>query len=205
MCWCFRRIVHFNPLPPHGGRPPFWALCQCFLRISIHSLRMEGDGRGMGTAAAASDFNPLPPHGGRLKSMEASTLRVGKFQSTPSAWRETQSIDAAATTGGYFNPLPPHGGRRHYMAMSTIEKEFQSTPSAWRETRHGERGKRWHGTFQSTPSAWRETTLSGLPHSCAAFQSTPSAWRETNVKEPNVKPQYISIHSLRMEGDSYIF
>ena len=34
---------HFNPLPPHGGR--LHKLCECGLveRISIHSLRMEGD------------------------------------------------------------------------------------------------------------------------------------------------------------------
>ena len=124
--------MNFNPLPPHGGRP-----CQLdgsmagfrisihslrmegdfysakFFRssvISIHSLRMEGDYACAGVSAGLYNFNPLPPHGGRhLQSALILSQR-------------------------YFNPLPPHGGRPygHYMAMSTIE--FQSTPSAWRET-----------------------------------------------------------------------
>ena len=58
--------LHFNPLPPHGGRH-----CVCIIVgvcgiISIHSLRMEGD--------LAS-----------LKSVPILSI----FQSTPSAWRET--------------------------------------------------------------------------------------------------------------------
>ena len=34
-----------------------------------------------------------------------------------------------------------------------------------------------------------------------AFQSTPSAWRETSVPMHFYDLRYISIHSLRMEGD----
>ena len=34
---------YFNPLPPHGGRPPVFCWEVCFCDISIHSLRMEGD------------------------------------------------------------------------------------------------------------------------------------------------------------------
>ena len=62
-------IEHFNPLPPHGGRHlvkliRFWAE-----NISIHSLRMEGD------------------------SVPAALVDVSlAFQSTPSAWRETDSF-----------------------------------------------------------------------------------------------------------------
>ena len=60
---------YFNPLPPHGGRHlvkliRFWAE-----NISIHSLRMEGD------------------------SVPAALVDVSlAFQSTPSAWRETDSF-----------------------------------------------------------------------------------------------------------------
>ena len=80
--------------------------------------------------------------------------------------------------------------------------------------------------FQSTPSAWRETIGLALPPSVGSvFQSTPSAWRETrshctssimpgyfNPLPPHGGRRYqdimydrnrnISIHSLRMEGDS---
>ena len=37
------RIMHFNPLPPYGGRLPVLHLAHLSVIISIHSLRMEGD------------------------------------------------------------------------------------------------------------------------------------------------------------------
>ena len=103
-------LMHFNPLPPHGGRRErrfFIMLDKAFqstpstrreteethekgflIVISIHSLHTEGDRterRGLGNLP---HFNPLPPHGGRL----------GDY-----AFRDS--------TGLNFNPLPPHGGR----------------------------------------------------------------------------------------------
>ena len=148
---------YFNPLPPHGGRrynrlatiltyefqstPSAWRETVAVsgknqrIRISIHSLRMEGD------------FF-------LFKIFHASL----SFQSTPSAWRETNlasttlevsdisihslrmegdsgffcgsekyqniSIHSLRMEGddwkspeiawiSYFNPLPPHGGRLH--------------------------------------------------------------------------------------------
>ena len=59
--------------------------------------------------------------------------------------------------------------------------------------------------FQSTPSAWRETPsyrLATFAHN--SFQSTPSAWRETAVVVAALWVSPISIHSLRMEGDSVV-
>ena len=57
-------------------------------RISIHSLRMEGDTRHKYSFLLKFYFNPLPPHGGRH---DQNAYHVGDhvFQSTPSAWRET--------------------------------------------------------------------------------------------------------------------
>ena len=62
---CCRWRTDFNPLPPHGGRRNAPSLTTQPGGISIHSLRMEGD------------CVPRRPSGGQ------------KFQSTPSAWRET--------------------------------------------------------------------------------------------------------------------
>ena len=56
--------------------------------ISIHSLRMEGDGIRCLLILLGKYFNPLPPHGGRLDNFSAADANQ-KFQSTPSAWRET--------------------------------------------------------------------------------------------------------------------
>ena len=78
----------FNPLPPYGGRlndyilkeplsefqstPSVWReTCNAFKYlwrhdISIHSLRMEGDGLLDFSKWLTVHFNPLPPYGGRL-------------------------------------------------------------------------------------------------------------------------------------------
>ena len=79
---------YFNPLPPHGGRLILRVLTRTRNRISIHSLRMEGD------------LNSTFP-----------VFHVVKFQSTPSAWRETFGRAPCAPPHANFNPLPPHGGR----------------------------------------------------------------------------------------------
>ena len=146
--------IHFNPLPPHGGRRVYKPLPDL-----------------------ARHFNPLPPHGGRLMPIVIFFFSP-TFQSTPSAWRETDTLkmlreksgisihslrmegDICTFTvlffAGHFNPLPPHGGR-----LSRLNRRLSLF------------------SFQSTPSAWRET---------AAIVFLVCAWK-------------ISIHSLRMEGD----
>ena len=82
----------------------------------------------------SGNFNPLPPHGGRRVYLDRrktkwkfqstpSAWRETRlviipfnarftFQSTPSAWRETACCPAAFLHYRYFNPLPPHGGRQ---------------------------------------------------------------------------------------------
>ena len=103
---------HFNPLPPHGGRrnyigtnPPYG------YRISIHSLRMEGDYLRLQRESVHRHFNPLPPHGGRPPKRRKSAHKASNF-----------------------NPLPPHGGRLDLHITGCADNRFQSTPSAWRET-----------------------------------------------------------------------
>ena len=81
-----------------------------FWEISIHSLRMEGDWKVVCCDHADCDFNPLPPHGGRLRYTDTCEW-CGKFQSTPSAWRETFLRSRRHCRFRHFNPLPPHGGR----------------------------------------------------------------------------------------------
>ena len=123
-------------------------------------------------------FNPLPPHGGRLPLLLSIVPRM-RFQSTPSAWRET-GICPQRLRRCHFNPLPPHGGRRdivngfvmpdiHFNPLPPhggrpssgihdfVDKIFQSTPSAWRETYRKDGILTVEDVFQSTPSAWRET------------------------------------------------
>ena len=214
--------IYFNPLPPCGGRravnevsaisckfqstpsvwretfaaydidtdlkfqstPSVWRetqsrkICQMTSCISIHSLRVEGD-----------------------MVQRSDKLEIQIFQSTPSVWRETYKVccftgtmdisihslrvEGDKWTGwswaatSYFNPLPPCGGRRVNFTRSDISDIFQSTPSVWRET----------------PILRQIVCL-------AAFQSTPSVWRETCADAEQDDGDPISIHSLRVEGDT---
>ena len=172
-----RYHLHFNPLPPHGGRqgivrrPDFFLLFQSTpsawrettevrekprtQNISIHSLRMEGDISTHRTLSSRRYFNPLPPHGGRLYHLHplyANSL----FQSTPSAWRETICHQYFLS----FVCISIHSLRMegdsycHFFTHSI--RHFNPLPP------HGGRlDSRSVGTmsisFQSTPSAWRET------------------------------------------------
>ena len=70
---CFKLSRYFNPLPPHGGRRGGQTKTVRREGISIHSLRMEGD----------------------ILPAVVAVPEDSSFQSTPSAWRETQ------TTSGY--------------------------------------------------------------------------------------------------------
>ena len=119
-------VIHFNPLPPHGGRPHFAGFVIVTLDISIHSLRMEGDKNGY----------PQKKH-------------ISSFQSTPSAWRETGAMHRIERlyyisihslrmegddngmigyfSGMHFNPLPPHGGR-HYQNREIIRTGYHFNP-----------------------------------------------------------------------------
>ena len=69
----FLYSLHFNPLPPYGGRL----------------------GILWGTLAIIKHFNPLPPYGGRhLHILIINQIAV--FQSTPSVWRETAKLHRKA-------------------------------------------------------------------------------------------------------------
>ena len=116
------RILHFNPLPPHGGRP-------VHTQLTIRDLK---------------NFNPLPPHGGRQRNICFRGTN-STFQSTPSAWRETWCFFLCHYDPEYFNPLPPHGGRQLRKAfILTGEKHFNPLPP------HGGRRTRWRQSAETS-------------------------------------------------------
>ena len=196
---CIIIASHFNPLPPHGGRPHNYPNNIAYNCISIHSLRMEGDKTKTGRRSMTRNFNPLPPHGGRRRPRQITSSSY-IFQSTPSAWRETETgavspidniisihslrmegdIDCLSRflPGKDFNPLPPHGGRRSCYESDTAHCTFQSTPSAWRET------DRLTPIAVRTDISIHSLRMEGDSTSHVFFQ-----------------PFSISIHSLRIEGD----
>ena len=81
-------VAHFNPLPPHGGRR--FRRNRLQRQYHFNPLPPHGGRRVLPwlSVLPGRHFNPLPPHGGRPKIGLHTTISQ-KFQSTPSAWRET--------------------------------------------------------------------------------------------------------------------
>ena len=194
------QISHFNPLPPHGGRPissdpiaatmSFQSTPSAWRETCCHGHRVR----------CPAGFQSTPS-AWRETFDSCRVCQVGMiFQSTPSAWRETRRLcKPNAMFHISIHSLRMEGDQGNSANYRGI-MEFQSTPSAWRETSEIVPYAR-PTLFQSTPSAWRETkTLRNLV-STTAFQSTPSAWRETKFRMLLETLPDISIHSLRMEGD----
>ena len=155
-----------------------------------------------------------------------ATFRRGRiFLSTPSGWRATKicrgqqnrdpiSIHALRVEGdipkaggrlppGHFYPRPPGGGR-------PLTAVILSRPAAisihalrvegdtFRSQRRGREPK-----FLSTPSGWRATRDQMIGEIEQEFLSTPSGWRATRrIFLWQKTSRSISIHALRVEGDS---
>ena len=194
---------YFNPLPPHGGRHASLLKCIHDQKISIHSLRMEGDTRILPCRRIQAIFQSTPsawretmvPHPVRSPLIFQSTPSAWRetaeflggrtaqetFQSTPSAWRETLLMPPIGTSSMHFNPLPPHGGRPFMLICQAFLAHFNPLPP------HGGR-----------------LFIISFSLSLNVFQSTPSAWRETLLLTAPAFRTIISIHSLRMEGDRQV-
>ena len=190
---------YFNPLPPHGGRPPkHHRMSVYFLFQSTPSAWRETSGNFL-SGFQSLHFNPLPPHGGRrifrladlnveiisIHSLRMEGDMVGRgdvagngisihslrMEGDPSLGRKGQAAEN-------FNPLPPHGGRLLAAVPCVLRYYFNPLPP------HGGR--------------LRRARCSAIH---VSFQSTPSAWRETGKTWDPEMSKYILIHSLRMEGD----
>ena len=133
-------VVPPSPSTRFQSTPSAWRETFCLFHcnsskfISIHSLRMEGDRRfPWYPVLFLISIHSLRMEGDCLHLLQVCR-KWKEFQSTPSAWRETQSDRPYDGCRVYFNPLPPHGGRPISDQPSTKHSLFQSTPSAWRET-----------------------------------------------------------------------
>ena len=174
-----KTAIHFNPLPPHGGRQPS-SLMMHSTSWHFNPLPPHGGRQiGAGVFRCGCHFNPLPPHGGRQQKHFLGAT-CGEFQSTPSAWRETGQFRAVPPDGLNFNPLPPHGGRPPDRVVSkkcavisihSLRMEgdivlfsggfccryFNPLPPHGGRPGFALTADVIAVTFQSTPSAWRET------------------------------------------------
>ena len=145
--------------------------------ISIHSLRVEGDFGGCDSNLSCFDFNPLPPCGGRLSSCYHLPVKHN------------------------FNPLPPCGGRLHSAMRHAVHLHFNPLPPCGGrpDERNGRPATRY---FNPLPPCGGRHPCGRAGKDFKAFQSTPSVWRETGTDALIYSGNFISIHSLRVEGDA---
>ena len=170
---------NFNPLPPHGGRPKICETCGWISRFqSTPSAWRETKLQQVLSGKNCISIHSLRMEGDNRSRMIGSAATP--FQSTPSAWRETVISRLLPPEVAHFNPLPPHGGRLILNIRPDTPIYFNPLPP------HG--GRRM--SVQISLLRW-------------TFQSTPSAWRETYSTSVSRCFSSISIHSLRMEGDTY--
>ena len=176
--WDSSHAINFYPRPPGGGRPmkkaaayPFWrflstpsgwrathsaglerrrtAISIHALRvegdgaplpryphkpISIHALRVEGDGLGRRDMPSTLHFYPRPPGGGRHSDEVAEGIKKSVFLSTPSGWRATslwllQMLIATIS----IHALRVEGDP-FWLFRDFLNQRFLSTPSGWRAT-----------------------------------------------------------------------
>ena len=105
--------MHFNPLPPHGGRPCASTPAVFPSVISIHSLRMEGD-----NPWKDAKYDPyISIHSLRMEG----DIRTGNYKT----FHIVISIHSLRMEGDATASC-----------VNAVTSTFQSTPSAWRETEH---------------------------------------------------------------------
>ena len=147
--------------------------------ISIHSLRVEGDAGCLPRQRRHSHFNPLPPCGGRpVRRQKPPQIR----------W--------------YFNPLPPCGGRRaasaSAMILLTISIHSLRVEGDWTRSARSPTisnfnplppcgGRPNFAAVRLAPVYFNPLPPCGGRHReyrarnrDKIFQSTPSVWRETD-------------------------
>ena len=149
--------------------------------ISIHALRVEGDGACEQRRFHGRDFYPRPPGGGRPRS------------------------GGSDKKGDHFYPRPPGGGRHAATSAAACSRRFLSTPSGWRATKRFKRLYSELPIFLSTPSGWRATSSSCKISAVVSSISIHALRVEGDSQLANqVFKCDISIHALRVEGDLFL-
>ena len=195
------RTRYFYPRPPGGGRLLLYLCSQNAEIISIHALRVEGDQSWILLSPPDFNFYPRPPGGGRLGS-QGRRVRRAEFLSTPSGWRATRrcgqlvrgyaiSIHALRVEGDMYAAYLYRRRREISIHALRVEGDWlRDVITAY------------NFSFLSTPSGWRATAKIRLCDSRSKVLSTPSGWRATTGRCRRRRRSGISIHALRVEGDT---
>ena len=223
-------VVPPSPSTRVQSTPSAWRETFCLFHcnsskfISIHSLRMEGDRRfPWYPVLFLISIHSLRMEGDCLHLLQVCR-KWKEFQSTPSAWRETQSDRPYDGCRVYFNPLPPHGGRRGCphravrsvaISIHSLRMEGDSIPSIASNARfisiHSLRmeGDNFDESNRTVtehfnplpPHGGRRAVDRGGSNRIYFNPLPPHGGRPISVDIYSMCP-YISIHSLRMEGDA---
>ena len=174
-----KRIFSFQSTPSAWRETKPTRIPRHRKRISIHSLRMEGDLYNLYRKSTPGEFQSTP-------SVWRETLGATVdfvhwvFQSTPSVWRET----VYGISGNVDLNISIHSLRMEGDDITFLHFDVQSISIhslRMEGDRPPSRSIFSDPVFQSTPSVWRETIASNINHTLElSFQSTPSAWRETD-------------------------
>ena len=148
--------------------------------ISIHALRVEGDPKRGGDGRRRTHFYPRPPGGGRH---DRHTVR---------ALLTLISIHALRVEGDLCCPK----------ALAHLRAAFLSTPSGWRATKTAISVPKIGANFYPRPPGGGRPGAKVAISYNGQFLSTPSGWRATWLQGVFKTDWTISIHALRVEGDS---
>ena len=112
------------------------ALRCCFLGISIHALREEGDRSPRSNGPPSAKFLSTPS--ARRATDRGSCVQIQQEISIH-ALREEGDIASMKKASKIWNfyPRPPRGGRLGTTASAELLRRFLSTPSARRATKSG--------------------------------------------------------------------
>ena len=167
--------------------------------ISIHALRVEGDIGLRAFSKVYPNFYPRPPCGGRPAPLRRGFPTRGI---SIHALRVEGDFDLAANCCKVdisIHALRVEGDTRQATPPKRRQDFYPRPPRG---------GRRWHpaqpaapGYFYPRPPRGGRPARHFFAVSKESFLSTPSAWRATWPGAASPAARTISIHALRVEGD----
>ena len=169
--------------------------------ISIHALRVEGDRLSPTlTRGRCSNFYPRPPGGGRHERRARTraavyiSIHALRVEGDVRVWETLSTLL-------YFYPRPPGGGRRAPFSYFTVHPDFYPRPpGGGRHVADTYAVKQFY-FYPRPPGGGRQSAFSGhvLNHH---FYPRPPGGGRPDVVQQILSAANISIHALRVEGDS---
>ena len=193
--------LYFYPRPPGGGRP-YHKRREMSIGFYFYP-RPPGGGRPLAAPyrSGSSDFYPRPPGGGRRGKPVFAGFKLDKFLSTPSGWRATvKNLARAFNMSISIHALRVEGDRWWRKLFNQKSISIHALRVEGDKNGSGDRGDE-RDFYPRPPGGGRLVSFASRAFG-VGFLSTPSGWRATEgVSRWRIESR-ISIHALRVEGDS---